>query len=235
MKTYHVSTAGRVRAAAVLVTLALIFLYSARKALGLWTAVAKPSDPYLFNLNLNTTIPAILLTLVALGCAGVAWYVVMELLSKVRVDESGILLHAPGYRLFYRWNEVTGVDVLNGPEEDAAACLSVEVNTGQATNEAGENAPVTTKPSAEKDEIAAYLSEADLREDRKVRQQQQQVRRQQLAQVRARATRPDGRALPVWMRLLYPQARHPDRILLYPSLDERVELITEIEKHLARV
>jgi hypothetical protein len=36
------------------------------------------------------------------------------------------------------------------------------------------------------------------------------------------------------VRLLYPQARYPDRLLLYPSLEERPALVAEIERHLAR-
>lgn len=231
MKTYHVSTAGRIKVGAVLLVLAVIFLYSGRKAWGLWGgASAKPSDPYIFGLNLNTTVPAFFLTLVALGCVGVAWYLVVELLSEVRVDESGILVSAPGYRLFYRWNEVTGIEVQAGPEEDAAAAL--RVNTGD--NQTTEIVTESLEEEIETDEVTVYLSEADLRDDRATRQRQRLVRRQQKALVRARVTRPDGRDLPFWMRLLYPQARYPDRLLLYPSLEERPALVAEIERHLAR-
>lgn len=228
MKTYRISKAGRIRAGLLLVVLAVIFLYTGRKAIGLWSGItAKPTDPLLFNLNLNTTVPAFFLTLLALGCLGVAWYVVVEMLSEVRVDESGILVFAPGYRLFYRWNEITSIDVLHEPEEDTAACLRVETSASAPRLE-------PAQPETGPDEIAAYLSEADLREDRATRRRQQQTRRQQVALVRSRATRPDGRPVPVWLRLLYPQARRPDRLLLYPSLDDRAALVSEIEQHLAR-
>ncbi len=234
MKTYRVSRAGRWRVEVVLVVLALIFLYSSRKALGLWGgASAKPSDPHLLGLNLNTTLPAFFLSLVALGCLGVAWYLVIELLSEVRVDPSGILVNAPGYRLFYRWNEVVSIDVLSGPEEDTAACLRIAMAAPEGAALV-EEAPAEQEP-VETDQIAVYLSEADLRGDRTVRQRLREVRRQQAAQIRAHVTRPDGRALPLWMRLLYPQARYPDRLLLYPSLEDRPALIAEIEQHLAQV
>ena len=238
MKVYRVSTAGRIRAAAILATLGLIFAYSGRKAFGLWGGVgAKPSDPQLFNLNLNTTVPAILLTLVALGCAATAWHIVVELVSQVRVDESGILVNAPGYRLFYRWNEVAAVDVLNEPEEDMPAQLRMQVVAPAGALDPSGPAAVGTEdePTASSDdEVAAFLSEADLRENRAARRRQRQAQHQQLAVVRARAIRPDGRPLPYWLRLLYPQARHPDRILLYPTLEDRPGLIAEIEQHLAR-
>src|SRR4051795_12937171 len=103
MKVYRLSRGGRLRAGLLLFTLAVIALYCGRKALGLWGgASAKPSDPNLMGVNFNTTVPAFLLSLVALGCVATAWYVVIEILSEVRLDESGILLYAPGYRLFYR-------------------------------------------------------------------------------------------------------------------------------------
>jgi hypothetical protein len=232
MKTYHVSKAGRFRAAILLITLAVLALYSGRKAWGLWRGIsAKPSDVFLFNLNLNTTVPALLLTLVTLAALAVIWYLVVELLTVVRLNESGLLITAPGYRLFYRWNEVVTLDVITGPVEDAPVCLRVETAVEEAQPET-EATPVADDSA---DEIAPYLSEADLREDKTARQRARELRRKATARVQARATRPDGRALPGWMRLLYPQVRQPDRLLLYPALEDRVLLLAEIESHLAKV
>ena len=134
MKVYRLSRAGRIRAGLLLLTLAVIALYSGRKALGLWGgASAKPSDPNLMGMNFNTTVPAFFLSLVALGCLATAWYVIIEMLSEVRLDNSGILLYAPGYRLFYRWNEISAIDVLQEPEEDAPATLRVAVPSDTGT------------------------------------------------------------------------------------------------------
>lgn len=233
MKIYRLSRAGRIRAGLLFVTLAVIALYSGRKAWGLWGgASAKPSDPNLLGLNFNTTVPAFLLTLVALGCLATTWYVVIEMLTEVRLDESGILLCAPGYRLFYRWNEISAIDVLQEPEEDAPATLRVAVPSDTGTT-AFLPDDAELEEEEEPDEIAAFLSEADLRENRRLRRRQAQVRRRQLRAVQAHATRPDGRELSPWLRALYPQARRPDRLLLYPTLEDRPALIAEIERHLA--
>jgi hypothetical protein len=223
---------GRVRAAILLLALVAIAFYAGRKAWGLWRGLtAKPSDVFLFNFNLKTTVPAILLFLVALACLALVWYLLVELLTEVRLSEGGLIVTAPGYRIFYRWNEVMALDVINGPVEDAAVCLRVETITEAAATEA-EAALPKAKPN---DEIAAYLSEADLREDKAARQRAIVARRLEMAQRRARATRPDGRALPIWVRLLYPQARRPDQLLLYPALEDRTLLLAEIESHLAKV
>lgn len=231
MKAYCVSRIGRIRAAILLVTLAVIVLYAGRKALGLYSGItAKASDVFLFNLNLNTTVPAILLTLVALSALAVGWYLLVELITKVELTEGGLLIHAPGYRIFYRWSEVAALDVLNGPVEDAAVCLRIET-ANQTEDEEGAD-QTELEPD---DEIAPYLSEAVLREDKAAHQRIRAARRQQLALIQARATRHDGRALPSWVRLLYPQARRPDRILLYPGIEDRTLLLTEIESHLAKV
>lgn len=238
MKVYRLSRAGRIRAGLLLATLAVIMLYSARKAMGLWSgATARPSDPTLFGLNLNTTVPAFFLSLIALGCLATAWYVVVEMLSEVRLDNSGILLHAPGYRLFYRWNEISAIDVLHEPEEDAPATLRV----ASLPSEGGPGGPGAAledpnlDTDEEPDDIAAFLSEADLRENRQLRRRKLQARRHQLAAIQARATRPDGRALSPWLRLFYPQTRRPDRLLLYPMLEDRPALIAEIEQRLGQV
>jgi hypothetical protein len=233
MKIYRLSRAGRVRAGLVLLTLAVIALYSGRKALGLWGGLsAKPSDPNLMGLDFNTTVPAFFLSLVALGCLATAWYVVVEMLSEVRLDESGILLYAPGYRLYYRWNEISAIDVLQEPEEDAPAALrvAVPVDTGTTAFVPDED---ELEEGEEPDEVAAFLSEADLRENRRLRRRQVQARRRQLRAIRGRCTRPDGRELSPWLRVLYPQAWRPDRLLLYPTLEDRPALIAEIERHLA--
>lgn len=228
MKSYHVSTTARIRTALLLLGLLAIGVYAGRKAWGLWSGLsAKPADAFLFNLDLNTTVPAALLTLTALACGPVAWYLLIELLTKVAVSDSGLLVSAPGYRLFYRWNEVATLDVLTGPAEDAAVCLRVETVSEATTLPS----PAQVVP-APKDEIALFLSEADLREDKAARSQARAARSQELARLQSRATRPDGRALPAWMRLLYPQARRPDRLLLYPSLQSRTLLLAEIEQRL---
>jgi hypothetical protein len=233
MKIYRLSRAGRIRAGLVLLTLAVIALYSGRKAMGLWSGVsAKPSDPNLMGLNFNTTVPAFFLSLVALGCLATAWYVIVEMLSEVRLDESGILLYAPGYRLYYRWNEISAIDVLQEPEEDAPATLRVAAPSDTGTT-AFLPDDAELEEDEEPDEVAAFLSEADLRENRRLRRRQAQVRRRQLRAIRARCTRPDGRALSPWLRVLYPQAWRPDHLLLYPALEDRPALIAEIERHLA--
>ena len=237
MKVYRLSRAGRVKAGLLLATLAVIALYSARKAMGLWGgASAKPSDPNLMGVNLNTTVPAFLLSLLAVGCVAVAWYVVVEMLSEIHLDNSGILLHAPGYRLFYRWSEIAAIDVLQEPEEDAPAILRVSVPAG--TDLPGSPSLPPEEPDLdddeEPDEVAAFLSEADLRENRQLRRRKAQERRRRLAVIRARCTRPDGRELNPWLRFLYPQARRPDRLLLYPALEDRPTLIAEIEQRLAQ-
>ena len=72
-----------------------------------------------------------------------------------------------------------------------------------------------------------------MRENRQLRRRKAQARRRQFQAIRARCTRPDGRELSPWLRLLYPQARRPDRLLLYPTLEDRPALIAEIEQHLA--
>lgn len=237
MKVYRLSRAGRVRAGLLLLALAVIALYSGRKAMGLWSgASAKPSDPNLMGVNLNTTVPAFFLTLLALGCLAVAWYVVVEMLSEIHLDNSGILLHAPGYRLFYRWNEISAIDVLQEPEEDAPAILRVSVPAGTDLPGSPPVPPIDLDEDddEEPDEVAAFLSEADLRENRQLRRRKAKERRRQFAVMRARCTRPDGRALSPWLRLLYPQARRPDRLLLYPTLEDRPALIAEIEQRLAQ-
>lgn len=234
MKIYRLSRAGRVRAGLLLFTLAVIAVYSARKALGLWGgASAKASDPTLLGVNLNTTVPAFFLSLVALGCLATAWYVVVEMLSEIHLDNSGILLHAPGYRLFYRWNEISAIDVLQEPEEDAPATLRIALPTDGAIPGAAVD-DTDMDDDEEPDAVAVFLSEADLRENRQLRRRKLQARRRQFAAIRARCTRPDGRELNPWLRLLYPQARRPDRLLLYPTLEDRPALIAEIEQRLAQ-
>lgn len=199
---YGPTTAARLRTGVVLAILALIFLYSSRKALGLWSGSgAKLTDPQLFNLNLNTTVPAFLLTLVALGCLGVAWYLVVELLTSIRINESGLGVAAPGYRLFYRWDEIASV----------------------AVQETSEDGPTRL-------EIKLVASPSD-----EMKTQDEVTRRPMTALVRrSRATRPDGRPLPLALRLLYPQAARPDVLLLYPALDDRPALLAAIEQRFGR-
>ena len=236
MKTYRVSRMGRIRTAILILMLLAVAVYAGRKAWGLWRGLtAKPSDVFLFNLNLNTTVPAVLLTLLTLAAVTVIWYLVLELLSQVDLSENGILLHAPGYRLFYRWNEITALDVISGPAEDAAVCLRVETETQVQNDPATSVAETVADLEPSPDEIAPYLTAADLRKDKTAQKRARTARQQTFARLRARATRPDGRGLPVWLHLLYPQARHPDRLLLYPALENRTLLLAEIESHLAKV
>ncbi len=111
-KIYRASSAARIKAGIILAILVIIGGYSARKGLGLWGgASAKPSDPFLFGLNLNTTVSALLLLLVALASLVVAWYVLVELLTSVKLDTKGIEVSAPGYRRFYAWNELGAVEL----------------------------------------------------------------------------------------------------------------------------
>ncbi len=230
MKTYRVSTTGRLRAGCLLVILAVIGVYSLRKAIGLWSGTGgKPSDPQIFQLDLNTTVPAALLTLVALSCLAAGWYIVTEWLSQVQLDQTGLRFSAPGYRLFYRWDEIAALEVLQEPETDTPACLRVELlsSSGQAT-------PVP-EPLDAPDEISLYLSEADRPANKARRRQQLASRRQQTIRLRKHLSRSDGRPLPVWAGWLYPQVYRPDCLLLYPTLADRAALISEIEQHLARV
>ena len=223
MKNYRASAAGRLQAGVILVVLAIIFVYSSRKAWGLWRGLsAKPSDPQLFQLNLNTTVPAFLLTLVALGCLGVAWYLVNELLSQVQLDENGILLQAPGYRLFYRWDEIAALEVLQEADDDTTVCLKLTL-VSDAPTDLSQDAP---------DEITAYLNELDQPADKAQRRRLRQARLQELLRQWVRVTRPDGRPVSPWLRLVYPQVRHPDCLLLYPALADRPALIAEVEQHL---
>jgi len=97
-----------------------------------------------------------------------AWYVIVEMLSEIHLDNSGFCCSAPGYRLFYRWNEISAIDVLQEPEEDRPATLRVVLPvdwpasalSGVALDE------LELEDEEEPDDVAAFLSEADLRENR---------------------------------------------------------------------
>jgi hypothetical protein len=228
MKTYHVTRAGRTRAAIILGILAVIFVFTGRKALGLWQGTtAKSTDLYLFNLNMNTVVPAFLLTLVAVASIPVAWYLVVELLTKIEITDGGIGITAPGYRIFYRWDEVSGIDVIEGPQEDSP--VKLKVSTQQVALEVAQ--PEEEQNQAE--DVSAFLSEVDQRKNRAERRLAREQRKEQTVQVRERATRGDGQKLKFWMRLLYPQARNPERLLLYPALEDRSSLLVEIRNHLS--
>jgi len=189
-------------------------------------SAAKSSDLILFGLNLNTVIPALLLLTVAVGCGVVIWYQVVELLTRLELTENGLRLFAPGYRLFYRWDEISGMDVINGPQEDCAARLYVATGAGQPVEEA-------EKP-ANPAEVTTYLSDIDRRKNKEAHRQEKQQRKTQIQTVRARATRADGQQLKFWLRLVYPQARRPDQIFLYPALDDRDKILAEIKGHLSK-
>lgn len=231
MKQYRVSKAGRVRTAIVLVTLVAIALYAAQKAWGLWRAPQSLSDPYLFGLDLDKFVPAGLLTLIALTAVVVMWFLLVELLTEVQLNENGILFKTPGFRIFYRWDEIEALDVVVGPVEDAPTCLQVATETPATSSQ-----PIAdTSDAVATDTVENYLSEADLREDKEARQRVVSARKAQLTLLRSRATRADGTQLKAWQRLLYPQARRPDRLLLYPSLENRTALLAQIEAYLSRV
>ena len=227
MKTYHVSTIGRIRLGCILAILALILVYSAHKALGLWRGTsAKPSDPQIFQIDLNTTLPALLLTLVALGCLGAGWALVCELMTRVQLDDQGILLQAPGYRLFYEWQQIAELEVIQEPEDDTTARLHIAMTATVPEVE----------EEAEPDELAEYLSAADRPANKQLRRRQREQHRQQMILVSKQLTGHVADRLPSpWLRWLYPQVRRPDTLLLYPSLADRTALISEIEQQLARV
>lgn len=232
MKKYRVLQAGRTRTIILIVTVLAIALYAAQKAWGLWRASGRNSDPVLLGLDLDKVVPAGLLTVLALAAIPAIWYLVVELLTVIEFDENGLLVKAPSFRIFYRWDEIRALDVITGPVEDAATCLQVEtrpddsVQAVQSENDIQANKPV--------DPVETYLSEADLREDKKARQRTNAARKAQLILIQQRAIRPDGTQLKPWVRLLYPQARRPDRLLLYPSLENRTAILVEIEAFLYR-
>ncbi len=233
MQTYHVSKAGRIRAAVLLVTIAAVALYAAQKAWGLWRSPTRSSDLTLGGLDVNTFVPAGLLTLVALAAIPVGWYIVVELLTLVRLDENGMLFQAPGFRVFYRWDEIESLDVITGPVEDAATALQVETQPAVLEPEMVPNGQDVVEPVVI-DPVETYLSEADLREDKVARLRNRAARKVQLTAIRGRAIGNDGAPLKPWVRLLYPQARRPDRLLLYPALENRTALLSQVEAFLQR-
>lgn len=107
MQTYRSSKSSLLKIGTILLILVLVFGYSSRKAVGLWAGTtARSTDPVLFGLNLNTTVPAIFLTLVALASLLVGCYLLLELLTKITVDENGLTVSAPGLQRVYRWSEI---------------------------------------------------------------------------------------------------------------------------------
>jgi hypothetical protein len=220
MKVYRVSNKGKVRAGILLTTIGILFLYTARKALGLWqNSPKKDTDLLLFGLNLNSALPALLLSLVALACIPVCWYLLVELFTHIEISDSGIGITAPGYRIYYRWSEVSRIDVLESIQEDSVARLSI------STNDIPEIA-------SEENHSGTFLSEPDRNANREERKLSRQRRKQGLSLIQTRATHADGRALNLWTRVLYPQARRPDQMLLYPALDDRANLLAEIRGYL---
>ncbi len=232
-KTYRVTPRGRLRAAILLLTLVIISGFSARKALGLWQGVSsKPSDLVFLNLDFNTTVPALILSLLALSSLLVVWFLVVEMVTQVTLSENGLLIRAPGFRLFYPWKEIAALEVLTGPAEDCPVVL--QVGTNPKLTPILEAGPGEDKPEI-KDDIAFFLSEADLREDKNARRKAREERRLKEMELRSRITRPDGRKTSVWFRFIYPQVNRPDRLLFYPALEERNLLLAEIEEYLAKV
>lgn len=228
-KTYQVSTFGRLRTAILILTLFLISLYSARKAWGLWQAqTAKTSDVIFLNLDVNTVFPALLLSLVAISCLPITWNLVIELLTQITLNDAGLLLKTPVYRIFYRWDEIKSLDVISGPAEDSTVALQVETQTSRADDPA-----LLYGEGGEPDAIASYLSEADLREDKELRQRIKAEKKLRNENLRQRVARSDGTGIKSWWSYLYPQVQRPDRLLLYPSIEKRSVLLTEIERYLA--
>jgi hypothetical protein len=144
------------------------------------------------------------------------------------MSEGGICVSAPGYRVFYRWEEVAGIDMMVGLQEDAAASLKI------ITGAEPQSVPDEKAASPQETPVRAdtYLSEQDRRLDRASRKLIRQQHKEELQQIQSRATHHDGRKLGFWTRLLYPQARRPDRILLYPALEDRAVILSEIRGHL---
>ena len=231
MQTYRVSKAGRIRAVVLLITIATIALYAAQKAWGLWRSPARSSDLALVGLDVNTLVPAGLLTMVALAAIPVGWYIVVELLTVVRLDENGMLFQAPSFRVFYRWDEIESLDVITGPVEDAATALQVETQPALLAPEIVSNGQNVVEPAVI-DPVETYLSAADLRENKVARRRNRAASKVQLATIRGRAIGNDGAPLKRWVRWLYPQARRPDRLLLYPALENRTALLAQVEAFL---
>ena len=233
---YNVSKASRIKAAILFVTIAVIAVYAAQKAWGLWHTPGRDFDLTLFGLDMDNIVPAILLSVVAIAAIPAIWYIVVELVTTVKMDEAGILLKAPGYRIYYRWDEIKDFHVISGPVEDAATTLQVETLTTDDLENQKYNLQTEDELSlqTEIDPVEPFLSEADLRENKKVRQRNKIVREAQLALIKRRAVSNDGSQLKWWVRLLYPQALRPDRLLLYPALDNRTALLAQIERFLGR-
>ncbi|MEI7554977.1 hypothetical protein [Candidatus Chlorohelix sp.] len=220
MKVYRVSNKGKVRAEILLITIGILFLYTARKTLGLWqNSQKKDTDLLLFGINLNSTFPALLLSLIALACIPVCWYLLVELFTHIEISDSGIGISAPGYRIYYRWSEVSRIDVLESIQEDAVARLGITTNDIPGI-------------ASEEKHSDTFLSEPDRNSIREERKLTRQRHKQRLSLIQTHATRADGRALSPWTRLLYPQARRPDQMLLYPALNNRADLLAEIKGYL---
>jgi hypothetical protein len=127
MKKYKINRAGKVRSGILIVTLAVIALFCGRKAFGLWLGLsAKPSDPQVWGINLATTFPAFLLTLVTIGAVGVIWYLLNELLTVLELSDKGLTIRSPGYRAHYQWSKLNGFEIIAGDEEDAPLVLSLK-------------------------------------------------------------------------------------------------------------
>lgn len=134
MQTYRSSKTSLLKIGTILLILVLIFGYSSRKAAGLWGGTtARSSDPLLFGLNLNTTIPAIFLTLVALSSALVGWYLLVELLTKITVTENGLTVSAPGFQRVYRWSEIEK-ETASASEISDEATVSFKLKPGASAS-----------------------------------------------------------------------------------------------------
>jgi hypothetical protein len=102
MQEFRVSAAGRNKAVLLVITLGVVALYAAQKAWGLWHVPVRDSDPTFFSIDLAKVMPAGLLTLVVLAAVATGWFIVVELLVVVALDETGICFKAPGLYINYR-------------------------------------------------------------------------------------------------------------------------------------
>jgi hypothetical protein len=174
MKKYKASRHNYIGSGILIATLVIIALFCGRKAFGLWLGLsAKPSDPQLWGINLATTFPAFLLTLVTLGATGAIWYLLCELLTVIELTDQHLTVRYPGYKVQYQWSQLAGVEVLDEGTEDTPLVLQFK----------GDKLP---------------------------------------------------REKTIVKRLLYPQAKHLDRLWLYPVLEDRAALHQELVAHLPR-
>jgi hypothetical protein len=127
MKIYRSGRNGYLRSGILIATLALLALFCGRKAFGLWLGLsAKPTDPQLWGINLATTFPAFLLTLITISAVMVMWYLVCELLTTIELTDQGLSLRSPGYRVNYQWSQIQTVEVIDEGSEDTPLVIRLK-------------------------------------------------------------------------------------------------------------